>query len=152
MSKLTNFIKTYNECIVILLLSIGLIFGYLQLKQNAKDNRYRYLAETWNDIMSKSIELPEFNNKSKTLTYKKAFDENKLNQYETYARWIGGFVEDLYINKYYKTDLYYEPWIETVLNTHETWFIDHINYYKYTPRFYERLLDIKNKSGMGSIS
>lgn len=84
-------------------------------------------------------------------TNKKSFDENKLSQYEAYARWVGGFIEDLYFNKYYKKDLYYEPWVETVLDTHRAWFIDHINYYKYTPRLHERILDIKTKQDKSNV-
>ena len=89
--------------------------------------------------MKESIKYPDFNNKAKTLTYKKSFDEKQINQYENYARWVGGFIEDLYYNKYDKDALYYNPWIKTVLDTHKTWFIDHIDYYEHTTKLQNRI-------------
>ena len=134
------------EVLAFLILFGGLVIGIQQLKQNAKATKYMYLTGIWNDIMKESIQHPEFNDKSKTLGYSKAFRGDRQRQYESYVRWIGGFIEDLYMNDYEGEGyLYYEPTIETLLDTHSTWFIDHIDYYEHTPKLYERLLDLKNK-------
>ena len=146
MKKWIKWIKDNNEPIVILILVVGVFLTYLQLRQNARDTKYMYLTGVWNDIMKESIQHPEFNDKSKTLVYSKAFHGDQKRRYEGYVRWIGGFIEDLHINDYKEEKwLYYEPWIESMLDTHRTWFIDHIHYYEYTPEFYKRLSDIKNK-------
>ena len=142
--ELTRFIL---EVLAFLILVWGLVIGIQQLKQNAKATKYMYLTGIWNDIMKESIQHPELIDKSKTLGYSKAFRGDRQRQYESYVRWIGGFIEDLYINDYEAEDyLYYEPTIESFLDTHSTWFIDHIEYYEHTPKFYERLLDLKNKN------
>ena len=146
MKKCIKWIKDNNEPIVILILVVGVFLTWRQLKQNARDTKYMYITGVWNDIMKESIEHPEFNDKSKTLVYSKAFHGDQKRGYEAYARWIGGFIEDLYINDYKGEKwLYYEPWVESTLDTHNTWFIDHIHYYEYTDELYERLSDIKNK-------
>jgi len=146
MKKLREYIDDYYKIIVIAFLFFGAFYTDKQLKENSRNTRYRYLTGVWNDIMKVSIEHPEFNDKSKTLGYSKAFHEDRRRQYESYVRWIGGFIEDLYINDYEGEGyLYYEPTIESFLDTHSTWFIDHIEYYEHTPKFYKRLLDLKNK-------
>ena len=144
--KVREFIDEYYKMIVVGFLIAGAIFSYTQIKENTRNTRYRYLTGVWNDIMKESIVHPEFNDKSKTLGYRKAFRGDRQRQYESYVRWIGGFIEDLYINDYEGEGYdYYKPWIETMLDTHNTWFIEHIEYYKHTPKLYERLLDLKNK-------
>ena len=120
--------------------------SYCALKQSEKDSKYRYLTGVWNEIMKESVEHPEFNDKSKTQVYSTAFDRNTQLKYENYARWIGGFIEDLCINEYKKEKwLYYDPWIDNMLEIHRTWFIDHIDYYKYTKDLHSRLLEMRNK-------
>jgi hypothetical protein len=151
-----NMKKNYFEIIRIILdlmligaLVGGLYINHAQLKQDARGTRYMYLAGVWNDIMKESIQYPQFNDKSKTLVYRKAFSGDEQREYTSYIRWIGGFVEDLYFHKYQeKGDLYYEPWVETILETHSTWFINHMQYYKYTPGFYNRLLDMKERDSI----
>ncbi len=151
MNKFIKCIKYCNELISILLqliiitiLIVGACFTYKQLKQNATATKYRYLTGVWNDIMKESIEHPEFNDKSKTLVYSEAFHGDQKRRYEIYVRWIGGFIEDLHANDYKEEGwLYYEPWIKSMLGTHSTWFIDHIDYYEYTDVFYKRLSDLK---------
>jgi len=120
--------------------------SYSALKQSERYTKYRYLTGVWNDIMKKSIECPEFNDKSKTLVYCTAFDPDTRLKYESYARWIGGFIEDLHINEYRKEKwFYYDPWIDNMLDTHSTWFIEHMDYYVHTKDMHIRLLEMKTR-------
>ena len=81
-----------------------------------------------------------------TIRHSESFHGDQKLRYDSYVRWIGGFIEDLHINDYKGEDwLYYEPWIESMLDTHCTWFIEHMHYYEHTDVFYQRLSDIKNK-------
>jgi len=144
MKRVMHWIKNWSEVIMIAILMAGLVFAYWQVTQSADESRYRYLAGVWNDIMKESIQHPEFNDESKTLVYTEAFVGDRRRQYDAYVRWVGGFVEDLYVNKYEERgDEYYEPWIETVLEIHRTWLLDHIHYYTYTPAFRQRLEELK---------
>jgi len=132
-----NSIKKYSEIILICIAVVGLWFTYAQLKQNATATKYMYLTGVWNEIMKDSIERPEFNDTSKTLIYNSAFNAEEKQQYESYVRWIGGFIEDLYFNEYQKEKwFFYDPWIDNTLESHQTWFIDHMHYYKHTPNMY----------------
>lgn len=128
------------ETVPLASLAVSLILGVVQLKHNANESRYRYLTGVWNDITKTSIDYPQFQDKTKTSIYTMAFTEDELRQYDSYVRWIGGFLEDLYVNDYERHGyLYYNPWIDTVLDAHSTWFIAHIEYYKHTPKLYKRI-------------
>jgi len=132
--------KFLLELLAMVLIIIGLFFTYFQLKQNEKLSRNTYLTGLWNDIMRESINYPQFQDETKTAVYDTYFSQKEQTQYDTYARWIGGFIEDLY---YYDYDeeglLFFEPTIETFLEIHCKWFMEHVEYYKHTKRFYERL-------------
>jgi hypothetical protein len=149
---INDFINKYNNFIVIVLLVVGIGVAWFQLSRNTRETKYRYLTGVWNDIMKESIKHPEFNDKSKTQEYSKAFHGDQKRAYESYARWIGGFVEDLYVNDYKKEKwLYYEPWIESTLDIHSTWFVDHIHYYVHTVELKKRLLEIKNEKSNDTL-
>jgi len=135
-----NWFEKYNQSILIVLTIIGLFFAGCQLKLSIYQSKYIYLTGIWNDIMKESINLPEFSDKVKTSAYTSAFRGDKRQSYETYARWIGGYIEDLYYNKYKKEEwFFYDPWIDSMLEIHKEWFIDHIQYYENTPKFYKIL-------------
>ena len=134
------------EIIAIIFVIAGLGLTYYQLKQNENLSRDTYLTGLWNEIMKESINYPQFQDKSRTTVYKVAFSPKEQMQYEIYARWIGGFIEDLYYYDYKKRSLlFFEPTIETFLDTHCKWFIEHVEYYKYTKGLYERLNELKCK-------
>ena len=140
MKKCWKWLKKNNEIILITFAAVTLLLTYLQLRQNAKATKDMYLTGVWNDIMQESIEHPDFTDRSKTLTYSTSFDSTARLQYECYVRWIGGFIEDLYAKEYRKEKwFYYDPWIDNMLDTHQTWFINNMQYYVHTKDFHKRL-------------
>ncbi len=123
--------------------------SYRALKQSETDSKYRYLTGVWNDIARESIKYPEFNDKSKTLVFASAYKGAKKVQYDSYVRWIGGLIEDLYFNKYKENKwAFFDPWIDNMLDIHSTWFVDHMHYYDHTTDMYQRLEEIKKKISM----
>ena len=46
MGKTLDWIKYCLELVVIIILAFGLFVNYQQLKQDARDSKYRYLAST----------------------------------------------------------------------------------------------------------
>lgn len=146
MEKFWGWLWKGSQPIIVIILVGGLIFSVLQLRASKRDSEYRYLAGVWNEIMKTSIKYPEFNDKSKTLSYATEFSGDKLIEYNLYARWVLGFIEDLYYNEYQKNDSYYEPWIKTVLEVHKTWLVDHSHYYKNAmPKFCKKIEDLRNE-------
>ncbi len=144
MKFLVDFMQNYKrgfiETIAIALVVIGLFLTYSQLKQNEKLSRDTYLTGLWNNIIKESINLPRFQDKNITSSYKTSFEPMEKLKYESYARWIGGFIEDLHYHDYKKEGLmFFEPTIETFLNLHCVWFKEHIEYYKHTKVFYAKL-------------
>ena len=132
--------KFLFEIIGLIAVLIGLYFTHSQLKQNEKLSRDTYLTGLWNEIMQESINYPQFQDKVKTYTYKESFSPYERTQYENYVRWIGGFMEDLYTYEYKNEGLlFFDPTIETFLDTHCVWFSEHTDYYKYTQSFYKKL-------------
>ena len=98
------------------------------------------------------MNYPQFQDKSKTMNYNSAFSQNEQRQYENYARWTGGFIEDLYSQDYENEGLlFFNPEVETFLNTHCKWFVDHIEYYQYTENFHTRLKEMKCKTKQSSL-
>ena len=126
----------------VLIWTVGV--AHCTLRQNARATKERYLTNSWNNLIKESIKYPEFNDESKTRVYKATFTGDRGRQYDSYARWVGSFLEDLYINKYNEEGwFYYEPTIKTYLHIHRTWLIDHIGYYEHTPTFRKKLLGMK---------
>lgn len=112
------------------------------LKASDKVAKYQYLTGEWNDIMKEALNHPDFNDSSKTHTYSTSFTGRKLIQYDTYARWVCGYVEDLYYNKYSDTANnwdFFDPWIDDALSMHRAWIVDHKELYRHTESLYERI-------------
>ena len=136
-------IKPTLEVLAILAVFIGLWFGYDQFQQHKNEVKYMYLAGTWNDIMEVSLDYPQFSDNEKTKNYKEAFAGDDRIKYDIYARLTGGFVEDLYYHNYKEKDWdFFEPTVESLIELHGEWFVDHMDYYKETD-FYERLQELK---------
>ena len=137
--------KFLIEIVAIITVLVGLYMTNAQLNQNAELSRYTYLTGLWNDIMKESVNHPEFQNKTKNLKYKVVYKNDMRNKYETYTRWIGGFIEDLYYHNYEegKGLVFFKPTVNTFLDLHCRWFVDHIEYYKFTDKLYTRLKQMK---------
>ena len=142
-SKFIDNIKPTLEVAAIIFVFIGLLFGVYQFDQHKKETKYMYLAGTWNDIMQVSLDYPNYSDKEKTKNYQKVFIGEDRLRYDIYARLVGGFIEDLYYHNYIEEGWnFFEPAVESYIELHGEWFIDHIDYYEET-EFYERLQELK---------
>jgi len=142
-NKLIKSIKPTLEVAAIIAVFIGLFFGFIQFDQHKKETKYMYLAGTWNDIMQVSLDYPKYSDKEKTKNYQKVFMGEDRLRYDIYARLVGGFIEDLYYHNYIEEGWnFFEPTVESYIELHGEWFIDHIDYYEET-EFYERLQELK---------
>jgi len=142
-NEIIKCIKPTLEVLAILAVFAGLLVGFVQFQQHKNEVKYMYLAGTWNDIMEVSLDHPEFSDKEKTKNYKEAFTEDKRLKYDIYARLIGGFVENLYYHNYKEEGWdFFEPTVESFIELHGEWFVDHLDYYKETD-FNERLQELK---------
>jgi len=142
-NKSIDNIKPTLEVAAIIVVFIGLLFGFIQFDQHKKETKYMYLAGTWNDIMQVSLDYPNYSDKEKTKNYQKVFIGEDRLRYDIYARLVGGFIEDLYYHNYKEEGWkFFEPTVESYIELHGEWFIDHIDYYEETG-FYERLQELK---------
>ena len=142
-NKFIDNIKPTLEVAAIIVVFIGLFFGFIQFDQHKKETKYMYLAGTWNDIMEVSLDYPNYSDKEKTMNYKEVFIGEDQLRYDIYARLVGGFIEDLYYHNYKEEGWnFFEPTVESYIELHGEWFIDHIDYYEET-EFYERLQELK---------
>lgn len=142
-NKYIDNIKPTLEVAAIIVVFIGLLFGFIQFDQHKKETKYMYLAGTWNDIMQVSLNYPNYSDKEKTKNYQKVFIGEDRLRYDIYARLVGGFIEDLYYHNYKEEGWnFFEPTVESYIELHGEWFIDHIDYYEET-EFYERLQELK---------
>lgn len=107
--------------------------SYEHLQQSKTEARFRYLTDTWNMIMLKSLDYPDYQDANTNSKYL-LLDDKDRKSYETYGRWIGGYIEDLYINNYKDNGYnYYEPWIEDMVDLHFLWLYNNRDKYKHTP-------------------
>lgn len=133
------------EVILLVIACVGLWFNFYQLGNDAKATKDMYLTGVWNEIMKETIQYPAFADPSKTLTYKNSFKSSQRQQYEVYARWVGGYLEDLYVKEYEKDWPYYKPWVDDMIKLHETWLVDNMDIYKNTDAMYSQLMKLKDK-------
>ena len=152
MSKFFRCINKNTGIIATVIAVVGLWVTFATLVWNAKATKDMYLTGVWNDIMQESIQHPDFTDKSKTLTYKTSFNLSTCLQYESYARWIGGYIEDLYVKEYKKNWPYYEPWVDDMFELHETWLVDNMDIYRHTREMHARLKKMKERKPNSAIN
>lgn len=129
--------------LILLMTVAGLYFTNYQIRSNHMDSKYMYLTGTWNTIMNESIKYPEFNQKELTVNYRTAFTPKQVAQYNTYVRWLGGLIEDLYFNRYQERGWeFFDPWVGDTFLTHKKWFLDHQNLYVNSPEMINRIGDL----------